>query len=283
MLTIYEQVQQSVDFIETHLPEPITSAVAARAAGMSPRSFHRYFLALTGYRVGEYVRKRRLTRAMQDLLATDASVLEIAIRVGYGSHEGFTRAFKKVFGAAPRAFRNRNVPGPHTERIELVGEIDMGVLKRPLPTMNAVCFRGFRPEPEMTAFEAMEAWMKRHPEALGSHRIFGRNIDMAGHPASDPDNEGYELLLTVPDSFVAGDDGALPGRIDAGLFVVTGIEGSFEEDPSGSWIGEGWRRLQDMVERNHLRVHLSHRWFEERLEPVERGRTRFDLYLEITG
>jgi hypothetical protein len=36
-----------------------------------------------------------------------------------------------------------------------------------------------------------------------------------------------------------------------------------------------------MVKRNDLQVHTSHRWFEELLEPVVPGNTRFDLYLEL--
>ena len=70
--------------------------------------------------------------------------------------------------------------------------------------------------------------------------------------------------------------------IAAGTFVVTGIEGSFEADPSGSWITEGWQRLDEMVKRNDLELHPSHRWFEEMLDPVEPGNTRFDLYAELS-
>ena len=79
-----------------------------------------------------------------------------------------------------------------------------------------------------------------------------------------------------------GDPG--PGRIAtiaAGTFVVTGIEGSFEDDPTGAWITAGWQRLHEVVTRNGLTVHPSCRWYEEHLEPIESGRVRFDLYLEI--
>ena len=43
------------------------------------------------------------------LLTTDRSVLEIALQVGFGSHEGFTRAFRAHFGLTPRRFRERGV------------------------------------------------------------------------------------------------------------------------------------------------------------------------------
>ena len=93
MLTIYEQIQEAVDLIEAKLSEGVSARQAARSAAMSLRSFHRYFPALTGYRFGEYVRRRRLSVAMTDLATGDASILTVAIGSGYDSHEAFTRAF----------------------------------------------------------------------------------------------------------------------------------------------------------------------------------------------
>ena len=280
VLTIYEQIQESVDLVEAHLPTGITSREAAQSAGMSLRSFHRYFPALTGYRFGEYARKRRLSAAIDDLASTEASILTIAFQSGYDSHEAFTRAFKSEFGITPVRFRTNGDAVSRTRKLDLVGEVNMGVLTRSLPEMTVVEFDGFKPDPEYAAQREMEAWMEKHPEATGSHRTFGHNIDRQGRLAHDPDNEGYRLLLTVPGTALLQD--GRRGTIAAGSFVVTGIEGSFEEDPSGSWITDGWRRLQEMVKRNDLQVHPSHRWFEEWLEPVEPGNARFDPYLEIT-
>ena len=282
MLTIYEQIQEAIDLIEANLSREVTAKTAARSAGMSLRSFHRYFPALTGYRFGEYVRRRRLSEAMDDLRTTDVTVLAIAVDSGYDSHEAFTRAFRKEFGVTPLHFRNDNSTALRTRMIDLVGEVKMGVLTRSLPDMTVACFDGFKPDPEYAAHREMEAWVERHPEAVGSHRVFGHNIDAEGRPAHDPDNHGYRVLLTVPETALPFNDQTRLETIEAGLFVVTGIEGSFTEDPSGTWITEGWRRLQEMVKRNELKIHPSHRWFEELLEPVEPGNTRFDLYLKIT-
>lgn len=38
----------------------------------------------------------------------DRSVLEVALECGFDSHEGFTRAFARHFGLAPREFRRRH-------------------------------------------------------------------------------------------------------------------------------------------------------------------------------
>ena len=281
VLTIYEQIQRAVDFTEASLNEEVTADGAADAAGMSLRSFHRSFAALTGYRFGEYVRRRRLSKALDALVSSDESVLEIALSVGYGSHEAFTRAFRKEYGEAPLRFRTDGLTAARTDGLNLTGEVIMGVVTTTLPEMRAVAFDGFRPEPERAAQGLMADWLGRHPEVAPSFRAFGYNIDRSGERSHEPDNEGYRLIVTIPDEFTPPEPEAPVLKERPGTFVVTGIEGSFSDDPSGSWITDGWRRLHVMVERQGLRVHPSYRWFEEALEPSEPGRTRFDLYLEI--
>jgi AraC-like DNA-binding protein len=281
MLTIYEQIQEAVDLIEANLSDGVTAKEAACSAAMSLRSFHRYFPALTGYRFGEYVRRRRLAIAMDHLATGNASILTIALGSGYDSHEAFTRAFKKEFGVTPSQSRAEGPSPRRVGEIDLAGEVMMGVLTKSLPKMTAAYFDGFKPEPELAAIQEMEAWIERHPEATGSHRIFGHNIDADGRLAHEPDNYGYRVMVTVPEETLPFDDDTRVVSIEAGTFVVTGIEGSFEDDPSGSWVTEGWIRLHEMVRRNDLETHPSHRWFEEVLEPIKPGNTRFDLYAEL--
>ena len=205
VLTIYEQIQKAVDFVEAGLNEEVSAdavaEAAAEAAGMSLRSFHRYFAALTGYRFGEYVRRRRLSKALDALTTSDDSILSIALALGYGSNEAFTRAFKREYGEAPLRFRMNGLTAARTDRLNLTGEVIMGVVTTTLPEMTVVPFDGFRPEPEQSAHRSMTAWLDRHPEIAASFRSFGYNIDRSGERAHDPDYEGYRLIVTVPDGF----------------------------------------------------------------------------------
>ncbi len=68
----------------------------------------------------------------------------------------------------------------------------------------------------------------------------------------------------------------VPGR-----FAVTGIEGNFQDDPEGKWIGAGWARMNTMIAQKNLKVKAGARWFEEELEPQTPGNLRLDLYLEV--
>ena len=221
VLTIYEQIQEAIDFVEANLFEVVVADVAANAASMSPSSFHRYFPALTGYSFGEYVRKRRLSEALGTLMRTDASVLEIALRTGYDSHEAFTRAFKREFGVAPFRFRTNGLSAARTEKLNLVGDVMMGVLTKTLPEMTVVCFDGFRPEPEHQAQQLMAEWMSLHPDLAASYRSFGHNIDLSGNLSHEPDNVGYRLMATVPDEVVALEPDTPFRKIRPGEFVAS--------------------------------------------------------------
>ena len=76
-------------------------AALARAAATSEHHLRRMFTALAGMPLGEYVRRRRATLAGAAVLAGAEPLLGIAVRFGYGSAEGFGRAFRAVHGATP--------------------------------------------------------------------------------------------------------------------------------------------------------------------------------------
>lgn len=63
--------------------------------------FQRIFIFISGISISDYVRKRRLTIAGDELRNSDISVLDIAIKYGFQSHSAFTRAFKDQHGITP--------------------------------------------------------------------------------------------------------------------------------------------------------------------------------------
>jgi AraC family transcriptional regulator len=103
------RMTQALEYLEAHLAAEISVEAAARVACASPFHFQRMFLILTGFTVGEYVRNRRLTLAAQELVATRAKVIDIALKYGYETPESFTRAFRKLHGITPSAARGPGV------------------------------------------------------------------------------------------------------------------------------------------------------------------------------
>jgi AraC family transcriptional regulator of arabinose operon len=93
------------DHLRAHLAEPTNVPALARLAGLSTSHFGAQFRAATGTGVIEYVKRLRIARAREMLVATDSSIKEIAAAVGYDDPFYFARRFHSVTGMSPTAFR----------------------------------------------------------------------------------------------------------------------------------------------------------------------------------
>ncbi|MEU9965739.1 MULTISPECIES: AraC family transcriptional regulator [Streptomyces] len=96
-----ERLNEALDHIESRLDQRIEVADLARIAVTSEYHFRRLFSALAGISLSEYIRRRRLTVAGAEVLAGERTLLEIAVRYGYGSGEAFARAFRAMHGVGP--------------------------------------------------------------------------------------------------------------------------------------------------------------------------------------
>lgn len=83
--------------------QPWTVARLAAAAGASRAALARRFVELVGEPPMAYLTGWRMALAADLLLEPGASVTAVARRVGYGSPFTFSTAFKRTYGASPRA------------------------------------------------------------------------------------------------------------------------------------------------------------------------------------
>lgn len=107
-------VQRMQQYIKTHLQDSISLKNLADAAGYSPWHANRVFKELVGRTPFEYIRACRLTQAalkMRDDV-NRKRIIDVALDFVFDSHEGFTRAFSKQFGVAPKSYQKRPVPIP---------------------------------------------------------------------------------------------------------------------------------------------------------------------------
>ena len=72
-------IGDSVQYIEDHITEDISTENIAKSVGVSPFYFQKGFAMLCGFSVAEYIRNRRLALAGNDLLITDEKVIDIAM------------------------------------------------------------------------------------------------------------------------------------------------------------------------------------------------------------
>ena len=98
----------------------------AQRAFFSKTHYQRLFRAIVGEPVMEYVKNRRLQLACRDVREGNTGILDIALKYGYDSHEGFTRAFKAYFGVTPSEYRKCS----NQNEMEVVVMLSNEVLKR---------------------------------------------------------------------------------------------------------------------------------------------------------
>ena len=103
-------VQRMQDYIEAHLDEEIDLADLARASLFSPWHAHRLFRAYLGLAPAEYVRRLRLSRSALELKRGDRRITDVALALGFGSVDGYTRAFARTFGMTPSQYARDPVP-----------------------------------------------------------------------------------------------------------------------------------------------------------------------------
>jgi AraC family transcriptional regulator len=101
-----QRMNRVLDYVDAHLDTELELSTLAEVAHFSPFHFHRMFAAWMGETLGDYVRRRRLEQAAWLLSwRAELSVLHVALSVGFGSGEAFSRAFKAHFGQTPTAWR----------------------------------------------------------------------------------------------------------------------------------------------------------------------------------
>jgi len=93
----------AIRYVEENLCGVIDLEELARKACVSQDSFLRFFSYMTGMTLTEYIRRRRLSMAGEELQRSNERVIDIAIKYGYDSADAFTRAFVRQHGVTPVA------------------------------------------------------------------------------------------------------------------------------------------------------------------------------------
>lgn len=85
--------------------QPLPIKDLARSTGLNQQKLMSGFKQLNGLTIYEYVKRVRMEKAIELLLASDMPVLEIARSVGYCGDGHFHQAFREVYGTTPGKLR----------------------------------------------------------------------------------------------------------------------------------------------------------------------------------
>lgn len=96
---------RALRYIEENLERPIGQDDIAADCRCSLSTLQKLFRCALHMSVKTYIDRRRMTLAAGLLLETDATVMDVAMRMQYQSPEVFSRAFRREWGTSPTALR----------------------------------------------------------------------------------------------------------------------------------------------------------------------------------
>ncbi|MGV8981686.1 helix-turn-helix domain-containing protein [Clostridium sp.] len=291
-MSYIEYLQKTIDYIEENIKQPITIEECASVAGFSKYHFYRLFTLFVGVPLMEYVRKRRLFYAMQDV-NIGKRIIDIALDFEYSSERSFCRAFKNEFGKSPSKFKNRHYAIPQKTILKknefiILGGLNMeynfsDVKIEELDTMYVASSYVISNNPEEDVIAFMTKWMKNNNNNnidLNS-RQFGFDIPVS-HEETQKGFRGYEYWIKVKEG-TNESKGVKLKKIDKWKYAVLRITNPFSNPLQA--IPAGWSKLVEWVNSNgyepncRAECYKENYWLEEILE--ENGITYMDVYFPL--
>jgi AraC-like DNA-binding protein len=98
-------VGRALSMLHAKPSEPWTMELLSEGAGLSRSSLHERFVHFIGQPPMQYLTQWRMQVASGLLRDTNAKLIDVALDVGYESEAAFSRAFKRVAGISPGAWR----------------------------------------------------------------------------------------------------------------------------------------------------------------------------------
>jgi len=288
------QVQAAIDLIEDNLKQELLTEAIARRAGFSSWHFQRIFRAMVGDSVKEYVRKRRLTQAAEELSKTDNQIIDIAFDYQFESQESFSRAFKAVFGITPgqcrkhkRALMPQKKPRITEAVLEhLYGGITMkpkivaiGEMKVVGMEANFVSVLSSERNNHEVIPQLWSRFMSRYAEIQNKVRNFDLGLcdEIAPGNYVPKDGEMFYLACTEVTCFQNVPQGMRAKVIPAGKYAVFTHKGTLERiEYTMNYIYGSWLPRSGYERANGPDIELYDCRFKIGLEDSE-----FDIYLPL--
>lgn len=111
-------IKNLIRLIEENIREELDLDVLAEKAGFSKYYIHRLFKALTGKSLMNYVRGRRLSLSLNELLNTRLNIIDIAQEYRFSHEQSYIRAFKQQFDMTPANCRRLHCEMPVVEKFD---------------------------------------------------------------------------------------------------------------------------------------------------------------------
>ncbi len=101
----YKLLNDMINYIEENIEYDIDYKKLSKIVGVNDFILQRIFVFISGITLKEYIRKRRLSKAYEEIVTTNNLIVDIAFKYNYNSSTAFIRAFKREYNITPRECR----------------------------------------------------------------------------------------------------------------------------------------------------------------------------------
>ncbi|BDI29497.1 AraC family transcriptional regulator [Capsulimonas corticalis] len=242
-----DRMMDALEYLEAHLDDECDVGEAARAACSSTFHFQRMFHMLTGVTVAEYVRKRRLSLAAQELASSRVKVIDVAMKYGYDTPEAFCKAFRRAHGLTPsdarRSGARLKVFPRMSFQISLKGDQDMDyrMVEKPgfqvMGKAQRVSTRdgeNMKAIPEFWSRTMQEGDVKRLAELTSAGGVVGDAI-LGVCTEFQYDQQEFTYLIAVEAGAAPPPDGCVVKEIPAATWAVFESVGAMPDAIQKVW------------------------------------------------
>ena len=106
-MDVLKELNEVSLYIEKHITDDIDISELAKITLQSSDSFNRLFSYMVGMTANEYIRRRKLSLAVNDLQNSDMKIIDIAMKYGWNSSDAFAKAFVNQHGTTPTNARSK--------------------------------------------------------------------------------------------------------------------------------------------------------------------------------
>ncbi|QDQ00499.1 AraC family transcriptional regulator [Lysinibacillus fusiformis] len=115
-------MREALDYMNRHYDQNLTRSQLAELMGFNTSYFSRLFQKQVGRSFSNHLTRVRVDKAKMYLLSSDATLNDIASKVGYADGLYLSRKFKQIVGIAPREYRRQPKP-THIVALQYSGDL----------------------------------------------------------------------------------------------------------------------------------------------------------------
>lgn len=101
----FDYLNKMIHYIEDNIENDIDLNELSKITNTNLFILERIFSFLTSMTITEYIRKRRLSKAFEEIRNTNEKIIDIAFKYQFNSSSSFNRTFKQLFGISPTECR----------------------------------------------------------------------------------------------------------------------------------------------------------------------------------